>query len=102
LLFGTIGVNYALVRGMLRSTTPRLYLVASVGITLGVLLLFKYAALAVETAAPVLARVTGEHPRIPAFLLPLGIFSWSPSACRAGRFGRRVPRCVRAICRVSS
>jgi alginate O-acetyltransferase complex protein AlgI len=77
LLLGTLAVNYALLRAMMRSSKPRRYLIASIVFTLGLLFVFKYAALAVETVAPLLAPVTGTRPRPPALLLPLGISFYS-------------------------
>jgi D-alanyl-lipoteichoic acid acyltransferase DltB (MBOAT superfamily) len=77
LLLATLLVNYALLRVMQRSARPRRYLIASIAFTLGLLLLFKYAALAVETAAPLLALVSRSRPRPPSLLLPLGISFYS-------------------------
>jgi D-alanyl-lipoteichoic acid acyltransferase DltB (MBOAT superfamily) len=77
LLLAEIGVNYALLRAMSRSARPRVYLVASIAFTLGLLAFFKYAALIVETAAPVLAFATGVRPPLPDIFLPLGISFYS-------------------------
>lgn len=77
LLLADAFVNYALLRAMVRSTRPRLYLAASVVFTLGLLGTFKYAALAIETVAPVLRAGFGFDPPIPDFFLPLGISFYS-------------------------
>src|SRR5262245_30690041 len=55
LLLGTLGANYLLVLGMLRSQHPRRFVIASIALTLSLLAVFKYAAFAVETLAPVLS-----------------------------------------------
>jgi D-alanyl-lipoteichoic acid acyltransferase DltB (MBOAT superfamily) len=77
LLLGTLAVNYALLRAMARSSRPRVYLIASISVTLALLALFKYAAMFVETALPVLQAVIGTRPRPPELLLPLGISFYS-------------------------
>jgi D-alanyl-lipoteichoic acid acyltransferase DltB (MBOAT superfamily) len=77
LLLADIGVNYALLRAMSRSARPRVYLVASIVFTLGLLAYFKYAALIVETAAPALELATGFRPPLPEIFLPLGISFYS-------------------------
>jgi alginate O-acetyltransferase complex protein AlgI len=77
LLLVDIGVNYALLRAMLRSARPRIYLVGAVIFTLGLLGSFKYAALAVETAAPLLRAGFGFTPPVPEIFLPLGISFYS-------------------------
>jgi len=73
LLLFEIAVNYALLRGMLRSPRPRLWLTASIVFSLGLLACFKYAAFAVGAAAPLLEQLFGLAPGIPRILLPLGI-----------------------------
>ena len=77
LLLIDIGVNYALLRGMVRSARPRLYFVASLVFTLGLLACFKYAAFAVETLGPLAHVLGGAEPPIPEVLLPLGISFYS-------------------------
>ena len=77
LLLGDILVNYALLRVMVRSTRPRIALVTSVVVTLGLLAGFKYAALAIEAFAPVLRAGFGFDPPIPEIFLPLGISFFS-------------------------
>ena len=77
LLVAEIGVNYTLLRAMSRSARPRIYLVASIVFTLGLLAFFKYAAMIVETAAPILELTTGFRPPLPDILLPLGISFYS-------------------------
>jgi D-alanyl-lipoteichoic acid acyltransferase DltB (MBOAT superfamily) len=73
LLLLEIAVNYALLRGMLRSPRPRLWLTTSIVFSLGLLAAFKYAAFAIATAAPLLSWAFGTPPGIPEILLPLGI-----------------------------
>ena len=73
LLVFEIAVNYALLRGMLRSPRPRLWLTTSIVFSLGLLAVFKYAAFAIATAAPLLAQAFGTAPAVPEILLPLGI-----------------------------
>lgn len=80
LLLADIGVNYALLRAMQASPAGsarrRGLLVLSVGFTLGLLGLFKYAAFAVETALPLLRQLAVEMP-VPEIVLPLGISFYS-------------------------
>jgi len=77
LLLADIGVNYALLRVMVRSRQPRWALVASATFTLGLLAGFKYAALGIETLAPLLNAGLGFEPPIPDIFLPLGISFFS-------------------------
>jgi D-alanyl-lipoteichoic acid acyltransferase DltB (MBOAT superfamily) len=77
LLVGTLAANYLLVRGMDRSQRRRLYLIASISLTLGLLAVFKYAALVVETALPFLRHARLPTPPVPELLLPLGISFYS-------------------------
>ncbi len=77
LLLADIGVNYALMRAMTRSARPRAYLLISIVFTLGLLAVFKYTALAVETLAPLLAGSFGLELPVPELLLPLGISFYS-------------------------
>src|SRR4051794_15180306 len=70
LLLGTLGVNYLLVLGMLRSRHPRRYVIVSITFTLSLLAVFKYAAFAVESALPLLARLQLGSIRPPELLLP--------------------------------
>ncbi len=72
-----IVVNYALLRLITRGSRPRLALGASIAVTLGLLGGFKYAALAVETLAPLLRVTAGVDSPIPEVLLPLGISFFS-------------------------
>jgi D-alanyl-lipoteichoic acid acyltransferase DltB (MBOAT superfamily) len=62
---------------MVRSTRPRLYLVASLLFTFGVLAHFKYAAFLVGTLAPLLEPILGARPPLPQIFLPLGISFYS-------------------------
>src|SRR5262245_5879065 len=73
LLMGTLGVSYLLAWRMLRSPKPVRVLIASITFSLGLLAVFKYAALAVETALPVLRALGASKLRPPELLLPLGI-----------------------------
>ena len=77
LLVGDILVNFALLRVMVRSKRPRWALAASAIVTLGLLGGFKYAALGVETLAPLLKTGLGIEPPIPEIFLPLGISFFS-------------------------
>jgi alginate O-acetyltransferase complex protein AlgI len=75
LLFADIGVNYGLLRIMVRSSRPRLPLTLSIVFTLSMLAYFKYAALLVESLLPVLAGDGGLV--LPEIFLPLGISFYS-------------------------
>jgi alginate O-acetyltransferase complex protein AlgI len=77
LLMATLGVNYLLLLGMGRSQRRRGYLVASIVFTLSVLAVFKYAALLVESALPLLRLARLPLPHVPELLLPLGISFYS-------------------------
>ena len=77
LLAFDIAINYALLQWMVRSTRPRIPLVAAVVVTLGLLAYFKYAALFIETVAPILRAGTGSAPVAPEIFLPLGISFFS-------------------------
>ncbi len=77
LMLADVGVNYALLRVMVRSRRPRLILACSITFTLGLLAFFKYAAFAVQLAAPALDGLFGYAPQVPDVLLPLGISFYS-------------------------
>lgn len=77
LLLAEIGVNYALLRGMLRSEHRRPYLIAAIVFTLGLLAYFKYAAMIVESFIPLLGGSFGWGFEIPEIFLPLGISFYS-------------------------
>jgi D-alanyl-lipoteichoic acid acyltransferase DltB (MBOAT superfamily) len=77
LLLAEIGVNFALLHAMLRSSRPRVFLVASIVFTLGLLAFFKYAAFLVETATPLTVGLLGHAPPLPEVVLPLGISFYS-------------------------
>jgi D-alanyl-lipoteichoic acid acyltransferase DltB (MBOAT superfamily) len=62
---------------MLRSSRPRIFLVASIVFTLGLLAFFKYAAFLVENTAPLTQGPLGYAPPLPEVLLPLGISFYS-------------------------
>src|SRR5258706_15964470 len=76
-LGGMLAVSYGLVRLMLKSTRPNLWLAANVVFVLGVLYVFKYAAFALELLNPVLFRPMHMHLRAPYWVLPLGISFYS-------------------------
>jgi D-alanyl-lipoteichoic acid acyltransferase DltB (MBOAT superfamily) len=75
LLLVDVGVNYVLLRRMLRSSHPRRYLALSVVFTLGLLAYFKYAGMILGTLHPLLEGVLGGT--IPEPFLPLGISFYS-------------------------
>lgn len=77
LLLIDLAVNYVLMRSMLRSARPRLFLLASVGFTLALLGYFKYAAMFAETLLPILSTGFGWTPSVPDIFLPLGISFYS-------------------------
>jgi D-alanyl-lipoteichoic acid acyltransferase DltB (MBOAT superfamily) len=77
LLAADLAVNYALLRAMVRSQRPKLYLTVSVVFTLALLAGFKYAAFIVEALLPVLELGFGFSPDVPRFFLPLGISFYS-------------------------
>ena len=77
LLLADIAVNYALMRAMLRSTRPRLFLTISIVFTVGLLAVFKYAAFLVESTIPITQALFGHAPIVPELLLPLGISFYS-------------------------
>ncbi len=69
-------VNYVLLRLMIRSARPRLYLSAAVVFTLGLLGYYKYAAFLIESAMPMLTGL-GLEASVPDVFLPLGISFYS-------------------------
>ncbi|UCE87081.1 MAG: MBOAT family protein [Deltaproteobacteria bacterium] len=73
LLLAELVVNYALLRAMVRSRHPRLYLVASVAASLGTLGYFKYAGMLLSTVAPLGERLFDATLPASDVLLPLGI-----------------------------
>jgi alginate O-acetyltransferase complex protein AlgI len=77
LLLVDIIVNYALLRAMLRSPRPRLYLAAAVLFTLGLLGWFKYAAFLVTSLLPLSQGLFDWSPPVPEVMLPLGISFFS-------------------------
>jgi D-alanyl-lipoteichoic acid acyltransferase DltB (MBOAT superfamily) len=77
LLLADLVVNYVLLKAMVRSGRPRLFLSTPVVFTLSLLAGFKYPAFALESAAPLLASGFGISPSIPDFFLPLGISFYS-------------------------
>ena len=77
LLLIDLAVNYALMRSMLRSARPKLFLFASVAFTLALLGYFKYAAMLAETLLPLLSSGFGWTPSVPDIFLPLGISFYS-------------------------
>jgi alginate O-acetyltransferase complex protein AlgI len=77
LLLADVIVNYALLRAMVRSPRPRIFLATSIVFTLGILAFSKYAGFVVETSLPALEFLFGAEPPIPDILLPLGISFYS-------------------------
>jgi D-alanyl-lipoteichoic acid acyltransferase DltB (MBOAT superfamily) len=77
LLLVDIGVNFALLRGMVRSSRSRLFLIASIVFTLGLLVFFKYAVFLVESFTPLTQGLLGYTPPLPEVVLPLGISFYS-------------------------
>lgn len=77
LLLFEIAASYALIRWIAGGRHRRLALAATAVLTLGLLAGFKYAALAVETVAPVLRAGFGWSPPVPDIFLPLGISFFS-------------------------
>ena len=77
LLLAEIGVNYALLRTMLRSKHRLPYLLSAIVFTLGLLAYFKYTAMILETLFPALGGTFGWGFEIPEILLPLGISFYS-------------------------
>jgi alginate O-acetyltransferase complex protein AlgI len=77
LLLADVLVNYALLRAMLHSRRPRIFLVTSIVFTLGILACTKYAGLVVKTSLPAIDLLFGVGPPIPEILLPLGISFYS-------------------------
>ncbi|MDG2336036.1 MAG: MBOAT family O-acyltransferase [Myxococcota bacterium] len=77
LLLADIAVNYALLRRMQASSRPKIYLIAAIAFTLGLLGSFKYAAMAVTTVLPFLTGIFDEATQVPDIFLPLGISFYS-------------------------
>jgi alginate O-acetyltransferase complex protein AlgI len=77
LLLLDIGVNYALLRGMRKSSRPKLYMLTSIVFTMGLLVCFKYAAMLIASIAPGWLMLTGDALPMPEILLPLGISFYS-------------------------
>ena len=77
LLIIDISVNYALLRAMARSASPRFYLTSIIVFTLGLLAYFKYAAMVVASMLPALETLSGKSIEVPGILLPLGISFYS-------------------------
>ena len=73
LLVGLLGANYVLLRLMTSSPNPRRYLVASVGLTLAVLGVFKYGAFAVDLSSRLIPSIRGHQSALASLGLPLGI-----------------------------
>jgi len=77
LLLADIAINYALLRGMIRSRHPRAYLAASIVLTLGLLGTFKYAAMLLASISPLLEGLFDIAAPMPDLFLPLGISFYS-------------------------
>jgi D-alanyl-lipoteichoic acid acyltransferase DltB (MBOAT superfamily) len=68
-----LAASYGLLRLMVRSDRPRIWLITSVVLGLVVLAFFKYAAFFVSSFLPVLEWANLPAPEVPEILLPLGI-----------------------------
>ena len=77
LLLADIGINYALLRGMLRSAHPKRWLTASIVFTIGILAGFKYLDFLAGIAAPFAQILWNTEVPLPHLLLPLGISFYS-------------------------
>ena len=77
LLLATMGINYAFLVAMERSTRPKAWLAASIILTLGLLGSFKYLDFLAGLAAPFVQILSGFEVRLPRLLLPLGISFYS-------------------------
>jgi alginate O-acetyltransferase complex protein AlgI len=73
LLLLDAGINYALLRTMVRGRQPRTSMIASVVVSLTVLAYYKYAAFVLSSLNPMLQRFSGTELQVPEILLPLGI-----------------------------
>ncbi len=77
LFLAEIVVNYALMRAMLRSSRPKIYVGCAIAFTLGLLAYFKYAAFLSESLAPMTEGLFGWTPPAAEVLLPLAISFYS-------------------------
>jgi D-alanyl-lipoteichoic acid acyltransferase DltB (MBOAT superfamily) len=77
LLLGTLAVNYALLRMMVRSPRRRVYLVLSITITLALLCTFKYSAFVLDLAMPIVPGLGQLRHGPLELMLPLGISFYS-------------------------
>jgi D-alanyl-lipoteichoic acid acyltransferase DltB (MBOAT superfamily) len=77
LLLGTLVVNYALLRGMVRSSRRRMYLVLSITVTLALLCTFKYSAFVLSLATPIVPSLRPLRHGVLELMLPLGISFYS-------------------------
>ena len=77
LLLVDIAVNFALLRGIARSSRARLFLIASIVFTLGLLAFFKYAVFVIGNVTPLAQGLLGYTPPLPELVLPLGISFYS-------------------------
>lgn len=73
LLLFQLGVNYALLLGIVHTARPRSYLMLSLVFSLGMLAYFKYADFMVASSAPVFESLGFAALQPPHVLLPLGI-----------------------------
>lgn len=92
LLLLDLWVNYALLKAMIRSERPKVYLAVSIAFTLMLLAGFKYAALVVGTIAPLLASDLDPTSVMPRIVLPLGIsfYSFQIIALSVDTYRRRI------------
>ncbi|MBW2417765.1 MAG: MBOAT family protein [Deltaproteobacteria bacterium] len=106
LLLADVAVNYLLLRRMVASKRPKLYLTISVSFTLLLLAYFKYAAFIVESLIPLSDALWGWQPPVPELILPLGIsfFSFQLIALSVDTYNGRLealpsfPRVLLFIC----
>ncbi len=77
LLLADAGINYVLLRAMVRSRRPARYLFASIVTTLGILAYYKYAAFLLSGVEPLTRSLFGFAPEAADILLPLGISFYS-------------------------
>jgi D-alanyl-lipoteichoic acid acyltransferase DltB (MBOAT superfamily) len=77
LLLGDVAVNYLLLRAMVRSVRPRLFLALAVAFTLSVLACFKYAVFLTSSVTPLAEALLAWSPPHLDIVLPLGISFFS-------------------------
>lgn len=92
LLLAELGACYWLLRRIVSSDRPRVYLVASVVLALGVLAWFKYAAFAIASLNQALTPFGAQLP-VPEIMLPLGIsfYTFQMVALQVDVYRKQVP-----------